>query len=349
MSPQKQTVLLTGATGNVGAVTLEHILNSTPHNVNLILRDASRAIPHFKSTYPEADASGRLIYTSIPDMTVPNVFDSAVAGVETIIHIATPISFDPKTFQSEMIDPTWVVDKSLLEAAKKSKSVRRIILCGSIVCTVNTLTELFNPDTLVTAERWNNQTLEESLEGWLPAYAYAKTNGERRTWAWMEENKDVDFDVVALLPPAITGRSPQMGYTPKADHPGGIGQVYSALIGTKTADEVMPCWLDVDDVARTHVLSIDRQRVPGNERYFTAVKEPLDLRAVAKELREKYPETRKLIPEFEETATVDLGAKFVKWDGEKADKVFGPWKSQVESIKEIVFDVLRFEEKNGGV
>ena len=49
-----------------------------------------------------------------------------------------------------------------------------------------------------------------------------------------------------LLPPSITGRSPQEGFKPSADNAGGIGGIYKALLnggGEEEVDGVFPIWL----------------------------------------------------------------------------------------------------------
>jgi nucleoside-diphosphate-sugar epimerase len=104
---------------------------------------------------------------------------------------------------------------------------------------------------------------------------------------------------------------------------------------------------DTDDVARTHILSLDRTKVPGNERYFLASSEPLDLRVIASKLRKEKPEWASRLPEVEVLPTSRLQGKFAKIDTAKADKVFGTdWKSAYESVKETVADVIEWEKKN---
>lgn len=89
--PSKETILLTGATGNVGGVILEHILSTTSHVVNVVVRNATKHIPLFHERYPEEISSGRLQFTTVPDMTVQSAFDTAVASASRIVHCATPV------------------------------------------------------------------------------------------------------------------------------------------------------------------------------------------------------------------------------------------------------------------
>jgi NADPH-dependent methylglyoxal reductase len=228
MSTQKETIVLTGATGNLGAVTLEHLL-PLGHTVDLILRNGNKAIPHFEAKFPEAVASGQLTFTSVFGLAGPGVFDGPAAKATAIIHLATPLA--SSNIEEEMIKPTWEIDLGVLEAAKKSKTVKRVVICGTILQAMR-LDELQDVNLTVREDRYNDITLDEATQGIIPGYQYAKTNAEKKVWEWVkqhESNGGLGFDVVMLLPPSIIGRSPQMGWKPSADALGGNGSVYRAL------------------------------------------------------------------------------------------------------------------------
>ncbi|KAL5459607.1 hypothetical protein PMIN06_002749 [Paraphaeosphaeria minitans] len=244
---QKETILLTGATGNVGGAILEHLLQTTDFNVNIVLRNAPRQIPLFHERYASETLTGRLTFTSIPEMANPGVFDIAAASATAVIHCATPVGSD-SDWVKDMIEPTWTIDHSILTAAQKSPTVKRVIICGTFLQTLGPY-NLFEPTTTITNASYNTTTFEEAKAGpWLNAYMFSKTDAERKTWAWHEEQggqKGTGFDIVMLLPPMITGRSPQVGFKPKSG-PGGIGRVYQALFENKTAedmDSIFPIFL----------------------------------------------------------------------------------------------------------
>lgn len=112
-----------------------------------------------------------------------------------------------------MIIPTWDIDRSILTAAQKAHSVTRVVICGTLLQSLSPGT-LFNPANTITEDSYNPTTYEQGRAGpWREAYMFSKTNAERKTWAWYEENGGVEgtgFDIVMLLPPMITGRSPQV-------------------------------------------------------------------------------------------------------------------------------------------
>jgi NADPH-dependent methylglyoxal reductase len=146
----QETILLTGATGNVGAVTLEHLIRLN-HTVHLILRRPS-SISHFKSKFPAAFNAGNLLFTVVPDMAVPGVFDKAAATATVIFHIATPLASD--NFVKNMVEPTWKIDLNVLEAAKKSSTVKRVVICGTILQAASYM-QFFDPTLTVSEETYN--------------------------------------------------------------------------------------------------------------------------------------------------------------------------------------------------
>ncbi|KAF2847222.1 NAD(P)-binding protein [Plenodomus tracheiphilus IPT5] len=230
----QESVLLTGATGNVGAITLEHLINAN-HKVNAVIRKAS-AVTFFKSKFPDAINSGLLTFTVVPELTASGVFDEPSASATAIIHVATPLAGPGSDLVKDMIEPTWTIDKNILEAAKKSKTVKRVIICGSIVQTAR-LPDFYNPNNRISEENFNPITFEEAQNDPASAYLFAKTEAEHKTWSWIKTNQ-ADFDVVMLLPALIVGRSPQPGYKPVENSLGGLSAVYTALLAGKDVQGV---------------------------------------------------------------------------------------------------------------
>lgn len=235
---EEGTILLTGATGNVGAVTLEHILASNTYKVNIVVRKAT-SIALFSQKYPSETASGRLTTTLIPDLSLPGVFDVPASTACFIVHVATPLA--GTDWERDMIEPTWAIDKNVLAAAQKSASVKRVVICGTLLQAVD-INQLRSLDTVISAHTYNPISLDDARNGpWRNAYMYSKSNAERRMWAWLREQEAggaVSFDIVMLLPPTITGRSPQVGWRPTTEGMGGIPRAYHALMVEKTAQEM---------------------------------------------------------------------------------------------------------------
>lgn len=109
------------------------------------------------------------------------------------------------------------------------------------------------------------------------------------------------------------------------------------------------CHRDTDDVARAHVLALEQDKVPGNQRYLLASPETVDLRSVVVRMKKEYAEVAHRLPdvELDEERYTGLKAKLAKLDTSKSDVIFGTtYKSAYDSIKEIVLDAVRWEEAN---
>src|ERR1051326_8886713 len=126
-------VLLTGGTGMLGASTLEQLLRNG-HKVNAVIRSFARSKAILTQRYASETQSGQLTFTEIPDMTVAGVFDEAANGDLAIIHIATPL--ERQNFLETIIKPAPVVNSNVFSAASKSRTVKRVIITGSIVATM---------------------------------------------------------------------------------------------------------------------------------------------------------------------------------------------------------------------
>ena len=232
------SILLTGATGTLGASVLDQLL-SNGHKVTAVIRSFKRSYAFLSQTYAPHIQSGTLVLLEIPDLAAPNVFDEPAKNVDAIIHVATPIT--SSDFEATMIHPTWTIDHSILTAATNSPTVKRVIVTGSIVSTMIFPDDFFQAK-VISEKNWNSLTLEQALETQMGAYSYAKTSAEQKAWAFMEREKP-KFDLVFLLVPGITGKSIQGGWVPSKDFMGGIGAIYKALFDVETPGFTIPYFM----------------------------------------------------------------------------------------------------------
>jgi nucleoside-diphosphate-sugar epimerase len=105
---------------------------------------------------------------------------------------------------------------------------------------------------------------------------------------------------------------------------------------------------DNDDVARTHIESLDRVKVPGNQRYLVVCPEPRSIRDFAVKFRAEHPELAHRVADL---PRLEIGHSApCKLDVSKGNKAFGgQWNDWYESTSKIIFDVLAWEKKNGAV
>jgi nucleoside-diphosphate-sugar epimerase len=102
---------------------------------------------------------------------------------------------------------------------------------------------------------------------------------------------------------------------------------------------------DTDDVAHRHILSLDREKVAGNQRYLVTRAEPLSLRAVAARLRKEHPELADRLPDLPQDGTA-AEQKLCNVDLTKSDATFGTqWRDTYDSVAQVIFDVVRWEKE----
>lgn len=230
-----QSILLTGTTGNVGAILLEHLLEGGT-TVNAVLRSFANSKEFIEQKYPHEVATGKLRFTEIPDMGVEGVFDAPAKDVTAIIHVATPLS--NSDFKAKMIEPAWQIDLNILEAANRSSTVKRVIVTGSIVAVMKLPEDLLKDETF-NEENYNPVTLEEAVTNVSSAYQYSKVSSELKAWEYMAK-EDRSFDLVLLLAPSITGRSIQQGFKATKDGMGGMSSIYKNLFDRDAVGSIFP-------------------------------------------------------------------------------------------------------------
>ena len=219
-------------------------------------------------------ALGELDVVSGCDLLTPGSFDAAVASAEVCFHTASPFWMDGRISDpwAQLVHPAEKGTLNVLDAcAKRSSSVRRVVLTSSFAASMNVGGNVPWPaDFQYTEEHWNVSSAPDA-EGAFPepvnghAYRWSKTVAEKAAWA--HPATDGKFDLVTLMPPMVLGENKQT-----LDSVEDLNQssliLYSLLAGKMV--HVMPGsvgFVDVADVARAHVLGAQVASA-GGQRYM---------------------------------------------------------------------------------
>ena len=135
-----ELVFITGGTGHVGFRTLVTALQ-LGYSVRAAVRSESKKQQILSAQSVKSLNPGpRLTFAIVPDLTVDGAYDEAVQDTAYIIHLASPIvlkgEIKAEDFQSALIDPAINGTLSVLKAAAKAKSVRRVVITSSVVAVV---------------------------------------------------------------------------------------------------------------------------------------------------------------------------------------------------------------------
>jgi nucleoside-diphosphate-sugar epimerase len=167
MTDSQQLILTTGGTGYIGAHTVDSFLRHG-YRVRLVGRNNSSC----EKMLATHDAFRDQIETAIvPDITRPGAFDTAVQGVDGVIHLASPFFHGFKDVEKEMLLPAINGTTEVLKSvAKHAPQVKRVVITSSVAAMLDLSKGLW-PGKVYTEDDWNPATYEMAKEKHAVAYS----------------------------------------------------------------------------------------------------------------------------------------------------------------------------------
>jgi nucleoside-diphosphate-sugar epimerase len=340
-------VLITGATGHVGFPVLVHAL-SAGYSVRAAVRSAEKAKtirshPLIKALNP----GSRLTFFIVPDLCKANAYDEAVRGVDYVIHIASPLMSNrippPDDQDAFFIKPAVRGTLNILEAAKKSRTVRRVVITSSITALIP-FSEVNGSQRCST---WISPTdripfVPGPYANEFEAYAASKVAALHEAEAWMSTHNP-NFDVVHLHPSFVEGRNDLALHTREVLK-GTNAIVLSIALGKQFDHSTMGATVHLEDVARVHVQALDGL-VPGNASYILSQYTEWD--EVTEIVSRNFPDAIKkgILPNSGSASTHPV---FI--DSSLAEEIFGfQHRGLEEQVKSVVGHYLevRMKQKKG--
>lgn len=203
-----QHVLLTGANGFVASHILS-ILIDRGFAVTATVRSQGKADDIIK-THPSWERSVEFVL--VEDFTTEspfdNVFQTARAPFDYIIHTASPLKFQVSDIRKEMIEPAEMGTTQILKAALRfgGSSLKRFVLLGSAVSVLNSFEDITKEGKPYTERDWNPVTAEQAIErnDTVLGYNVSKKRAEAAAWELMQKYKP-SFDLTVINPDIIIG------------------------------------------------------------------------------------------------------------------------------------------------
>ncbi|RDW73569.1 hypothetical protein BP6252_07476 [Coleophoma cylindrospora] len=257
-----QLILITGVSGYIGFKTMIIALEAG-HQVRAVIRrheQASRLTVHPRVQ----DYVSRLEFVVVPDLARTAAFDPILTNVVGILHLASPLAIETDDFEKDIVQAAIGVTNSVLKAAKRHPSIRRVVMTSSAV-TLIPYEWLSNPDSeAVFTELDINSNPIRPFHNSMQAYWASKALSRMASNSFIAERKP-QFELINLLPTVVIG--PDELATDAASLLSGTrALVMGPVLGQKSDIALLGIQVHVDDVARAHVDALNPS-VPGNSEY----------------------------------------------------------------------------------
>ncbi|KAF2076690.1 hypothetical protein CYY_002003 [Polysphondylium violaceum] len=254
MNNSDKVVVVTGASGYIGAHIVKQLLEKG-YKVRACVRDPNSERVQFLKEFATSDALS-LVKADLLEADFNAIFD----GCYAVIHTATPYIHTTADPENDLLKPAVQGTLSVLEAASKTTSIRRVVVTSSGGAIIDS-----SSPTGVEKEEYSESDWNTVSSLTLNPYFYSKVQAEKAAWQFHEENKNNStgnqFELSVINP----------GFT--------IGPALSPILNTSQnlvirlitqAQMPFPTMVgmaDVRDVAKAHVLSMESDK-SNNQRYW---------------------------------------------------------------------------------
>ncbi len=267
-------VMVTGATGYVAGWLVKRLLGEG-FTVHATVRDPKNMekVAHLNQMAEDTDGTLKLFKA---DLLEEGDFSEAMEGCNVVFHTASPFKSRVKDPQKDLVDPALKGTENVLKSAKKTKSVKRVVLTSSVAAIYGVPEDVTKaPNGILTEEIWNTSS---SLE--VTPYNYSKTLAEKAAWKLAKGQKS--WDMVVINPALVFGPG-----TAKSQTSESFNVVKSLMGGRMESGAPNMCLgaVDVRDVAEAHFRAAF---IPDAEGRYITFSESCSFLGLADMLRSQY-------------------------------------------------------------
>lgn len=282
-------ILVTGANGYVASWLVKKLLDEG-FTVHAAVRnpDNKEKIAHLEEAANTAKGSIKFFAT---DLLVAGSYKEAMEGCSLVYHTASPFTVEVKDPQKELIDPAVNGTANVLNTAKETSSVQRVVVTSSCAAIYTDAVDTINaPGGRLTEEVWN---ITASID--YQPYSLSKTLAEKKAWEIADTQSQWDLIVInpcLVLGPAL---NPKNTTSESKNILKMLGDGQMKMGAPRMGTGVV----DVRDVAMAHYKAGTTQNASG--RYITAAHETsfLDMgMELLHKYGEAYPLPKKAIPKW---------------------------------------------------
>ncbi|KAL1198709.1 Dihydroflavonol 4-reductase [Cardamine amara subsp. amara] len=311
MVSHKETVCVTGASGFIGSWLVMRLLERG-YFVRATVRDPrnSKKVQHLLDL-PNAKTQLTLWKADLSD---EGSYDDAINGCDGVFHVATPMDFESKDPENEVIKPTVNGMLGVMKACAKAKTVRRVVFTSS-AGTVNVEEHQKN---VYNEEDWSDLEfiMSKKMTGWM--YFVSKMLAEKAAWDYAKEN---EIDFISIIPTLVIGPFITTSMPPSlvtALSPITRNEPHYSIIRQGQ-------YVHLDDLCNAHIFLYEHAAAKG--RYICSSHDATIL-TISEFLRQKYPEYN--VPSTFES--VDKNLKSIDFSSKKLIEMGFNFKYSLEEM-----------------
>jgi nucleoside-diphosphate-sugar epimerase len=275
---QMSTVLVTGGSGFIGAHCILQLLEAG-HQVRTTVRDLKREADVLAMLKVGGAEPGNRLTFFAADLERDSGWDSAAAGCDYVLHVASPFPMTVPQHEDDLIIPAREGALRVLRAARGA-DVKRVVLTSSFAAIGYGLKQ--QPASF-------DETSWTDLSGPVAPYPKSKTLAERAAWEFMaREGGSLELSVVN--PVGVFG--PVLG----RDYSTSILIVQRLMDGSLPGcPQVYFGIVDVRDVAALHIRAMTDPSAKG-ERFLAVSGNCLSILDIAKILKARLGAAARKVP-----------------------------------------------------
>nr|AAR01565.1 dihydroflavonol/flavonone-4-reductase like protein [Sinningia cardinalis] len=267
------TVCVTGAAGYVGSWLVMKLLERG-YIVHATVRDPGN-IKKVKHLLELPGAKTNLTLWKA-DMTVNGSFDEAIQGCQGVFHVATPMDFQCKDPENDVIKPTIEGVLSIIRTCAKAKTVRRLVFTS----TAGALNVAEQRKSVYDENNWSDLDFiySKKMTGWM--YFASKVLAEKAAW---EAAKEYNIDLVSIIPTLVVGQFNTPTFPPS------LITALAPITGNESHYWIIKQgqYVHLDDLCEAHIFLFEEPKAEG--RYICSSHDAT-IYDLANMIRDKWPE-----------------------------------------------------------
>ena len=255
-----ETVLLTGASGFLGLHIVDALLYQG-YNVLAAVRTSSRE--KNVREVAESHSTGSLSFVYVLDTGVQGAYDAVFKAhkeITAVIHTASPVGLSTQYPIEDVVQPAVVSMVSILHSIKNyAPQVRKLAVTSSYATIVSREIPI-SQGTVINENSWLDIRIDDAKRGGLNAYRVSKVLAERALWDFVAQETP-RFEVTTIVSPFQFG--PILGHIKSVETLNLSSHIFYRILKGQISQEYTTEAVDVRDVARAHVVAIQKSESAG--------------------------------------------------------------------------------------